>query len=152
MASVYFRGNTNEIWRIAKDDSDGASIEANSGETLVKKDLSQSDFDLIVGETKTFDESTTVNNIVLRDNARGTVTMEQMKEDFETELNSFDKFLDGNKPSDMRDRLTAYRARLSSAFSHAMVSGNETFTVHPAQYTSNLNPGEEVFNRLQVPD
>ena len=76
MASIYFRGNTNEIWRIAKDDSDGASVETNSGETLVKKDLSQSDFDLVVGETKTFDESTTVNNIVLRDNVRGTVTME----------------------------------------------------------------------------
>ena len=42
MASIYFRGNTNEIWRIAKDDSDGASVETNSGETLVKKDLSQS--------------------------------------------------------------------------------------------------------------
>lgn len=152
MASVYFRGNTNEIWRIAKDDSDGASVETNSGETLVKKDLSQSDFDLVVGETKTFDESTTVNNIVLRDNVRGTVTMEQMKYDFEQELRAFDKFLEGNKPSDMRDRLTAHRARLSSAFSHAMASGNETFTVYPAQYTSNLNSGEEVFNTLQIPD
>ena len=95
MASIYFRGNTNEIWRIAKDDSDGASVETNSGETLVKKDLSQSDFDLVVGETKTFDESTTVNNIVLRDNVRGTVTMEQMKYDFEQELRAFDKFLEG---------------------------------------------------------
>ena len=26
MASIYFRGNTNEIWRIAKDDSDGGLL------------------------------------------------------------------------------------------------------------------------------
>ena len=152
MANIYFRGNTNEIWRISKDDSDGESIVANSGETLVKKNFSQSDFDLIVGETKTFDESTTVDNIILRDNVRGTVTLEQMKQDFESEINSFDKFLEGTKTSTMRDRLAAHRARLSSAFSHAMLSENETFTVYPAQYTSNLNPGEEVFNLLQVCD
>ena len=152
MPNIYFRGNTNEIWRISKDDSDGESIVANSGETLVKKNFSQSDFDLIVAQTKRFDESLTQDNIVLVDTEQPTRSILEFKQDFENEIAVFDKFLEGTKTSTMRDRLAAYRARLSAAFSHAMLSENETFSVHCSKYTSDLNPGEEVFHMLQVCD
>lgn len=151
MPSIFFRQD-DQVWRIAKDDADATSVETNSGDTLVKKTLSQADYDAIVGNTKTIAEGATKDNITLVDLPQPTQSKTLFIQDCERELRAFDAFLDGGKSSTMRDRLASYRTLLNRAKETAEQTADDTtFTGYPAQYVASLNPGVEVFHILQIP-
>jgi len=151
MPSIFFRQD-DQVWRIAKDDADATSVETNSGDTLVKKTLSQADYDAIVGNTKTIAEGATKDNITLVDLPQPTQSKALFIQDCERELQGFDAFLEGGKPSTMRDRLASYRRLLNRAKETAEQTAEDTtFTGYPAQYVASLNPGVEVFHVLQIP-
>lgn len=151
MPSIFFRQD-DQVWRIAKDDADATSVETNSGDTLVKKTLSQADYDAIVGNTKTIAEGATKDNITLVDLPQPTQSKGLFVQDCERELQAFDAFLDGGKSSTMRDRLASYRTLLNRAKETAEQTADDTtFTGYPAQYVLSLNSGVEIFHILQIP-
>jgi len=152
MASIFFRQD-DQVWRVAKDDSDAASVEANSGDTLVKKTLSQADYDAIVGNTKTIAEGSTADNITLIDLPQPTQSKSMFIEDCQREFDVIDNFVSGRKTSTMKDRITAYKVLLNRAIETAQQTAEDTtFTGYPPQYVASLNPGEEVFHILQIPN
>ena len=129
MPSIFFRQD-NEVWRVAKDDSDAASVETNSGDTLVKKTLSQADYDAIVGNTKTIAEGSTADNITLVDLPQPTQSKSMFIEDCQREFDVIDRAIE-----------TAQQT-----------AEDTTFTGYPPQYVASLNSGEEVFHILQIPN
>ena len=152
MPSIFFRQD-NQVWRVAKDDSDAASVETNSGDTLIKKTLSQADYDAIVGNTKTIAESSTADNITLEDLPQPTQSKSMFIEDCQREFNIIDNFVNGGKTSTMKDRITAYKVLLNRAIETAQQTAEDTtFTGYPPQYVASLNSGEEVFHILQIPN
>jgi len=151
MVSIFLRED-DQVWRVAKDDADATSVETNSGDTLVKKTLTQADYDAIVGNTKTIAEGATKDNIILVDLPQPTQSKTLFIEQCKAEVYSFDSFLEGSKPSTMRDRLLSYRTLLNIAKETAeQTSDDTTFTGFPPQYVASLNPGVEIFHILQIP-
>ena len=66
---------------------------------------------------------------------------------------SLDNFVNGGKTSTMKDRITAYKVLLNRAIETAQQTAEDTtFTGYPPQYVASLNPGEEVFHILQIPN
>lgn len=151
MISIFLREDE-QVWRVAKDDADATSVETNSGDTLVKKTLTQADYDAIVGNTKTIAEGATKDNIILVDVPQPTQSKTLFIKECEKELNALDSFLEGSKSSTMRDRLSSYRTLLNISKETAeQTSDDTTFTGYPPQYVASLNPGVEVFHLLQIP-
>tara|TARA_R100001086_G_scaffold239340_1_gene164676 strand:+ start:824 stop:1282 length:459 start_codon:yes stop_codon:yes gene_type:complete len=152
MPSIFFRQD-NQVWRVAKDDSDAASVETNSGDTLIKKTLSQADYDAIVGNTKTIAEGSTADNITLEDLPQPTQSKSMFIKDCQREFNVIENFVSGGKTSTMKDRITAYKVLLNRAIETAEQTADDTtFTGYPPQYVASLNSEEEVFHILQIPN
>tara|TARA_R100000988_G_scaffold49206_1_gene24005 strand:+ start:1205 stop:1663 length:459 start_codon:yes stop_codon:yes gene_type:complete len=152
MPNIFFRQD-NQVWRVAKDDSDAASVEANSGDTLVKKTLSQEDYDAIVGNTKTFAENSTADNITLVDLVSPTQSKSLFIEDCQREFRVIDNFVSSGRTSTMKERMTTYKTLLNVAIETAQQTADDTtFSGYPPQYVASLNPGAEVFHILQIPN
>ena len=154
MPSIFFRQD-NQVWRVAKDDSDAASVEKNSGDTLIKKTLSQADYDAIVGNTKTIAEDSTADNITLVDLAQPTQSKSSFIEDCQKELEVMEDFINGGKSTNcsMKDRIISYKTILNIAIETAQQTADDTtFTGYTPQYVASLNPGAEVFHILQIPN